>query len=97
MTGVLLDSVSHIEENTNETINKMATTEFAVALITGMLVFAIGGSFPKGPAVVQNILKHEVVQWVLCYVFVYSVAAKKDMKMAVVITAILYAMQRFLH
>ena len=63
-------------------------SQLVLAFATGIGAF---GGFPEPPAVFKEAIKNELVQWALVFVLLYQGGAGQDVKLALLVTAAMYA------
>lgn len=76
-------------------VNVMGYTANQLILALATAIGAYGG-FPTAPALFRQVASNEIAQWALVFVLVWQGGAGQDHKLALLITAAMYAANKAL-
>jgi len=68
-------------------------SQLVLAIATGIGAF---GGFPTPPALFTELTQNELVQWGLVFVLLYQGGSGQDVKLALLVTAALFASKKVL-
>ena len=77
----------------NKLVLDYTTRQIVLALATGLGAW---GGFPSPPRQVSQLMQNEAVRWALLFVLVWQGGAGQDPQLAVLVTAVLYAVTQVL-